>query len=130
MAKFDAGTAVSKLEYTFEAFGGSKGCIPEPEDHDVEELFDTLATLMPEGSNSEEDIIEALQNDEFSMREINETMQAAVVKLCKGSPSEDDIGGLPYRVKTKFFNWLLQEITDPEDGGAATKSTRKVRRGA
>lgn len=130
MAKFDAALAVSKLEYDLTAYGGGKGCIPEPSDTDVESLFDSLADMLPEGANNEQDIVQALQDDQFSMKEINELMQAEVVKICKGTPSEEDIQKLPYRVKSKFFNWLLQEITDPEDGGVASKSSPKGRRGA
>lgn len=46
MAKFDAGTAVERLEYDFTAYGGGAGNIHEPTTKDVNRFFKQMKGLM------------------------------------------------------------------------------------
>lgn len=78
MAKFDAGTAVERLEYDFTAYGGNKGEIHEPSTGDVNRFFTNMRKMMREvqalsASVKDLDELEKIEelDDETLTRQVN-----------------------------------------------------------
>jgi hypothetical protein len=134
MSKFDAGIAVERLEYDFTAFGGTAGVIPEPSTGTVQTFFDTLQALASEirgkmagveGKDleeiSEEEAADVVaQMDDNIAGEYQTKMNAAIAELCGGTPSLEEISGLPFRVLGAFTQWLTGEL-NPNRTPAASK---------
>ena len=152
MAKFDAAEAVEVLEFDFTRYGGMKGVIPEPSTKKVEtfnvemrafaqEMRDTLsgatggmdlkalADMKDEDFDEGDldkvvDAIESIPDDMFSQQQ--ERLSGALGRLCSGTPDQDQLMRLPFRVFTAFNKWIVGEIR-PEKGTPATKASRAGR---
>lgn len=132
MSKFDAGTAVDRMEYDFTAYGGGSGVIPEPSTGQVNQFFKTIRKIVNEAnaslkvddpsemSNEETAAAIASMSDEI-VEQFSDQMVQAISDLAQGTPSADDIRRLPYRVLGAFTSWIAGELR-PEGQRPATKS--------
>ena len=121
MAKFDAGAAVERLDYDFTAYGGPTGTVPEPSEGQIDALLDRLRSAMPDlpADATQAQVAEATRD--MKLAEQSELMLDALGELCQGSPSREQLAELPFRVRTVFQNWLLDELMNPTNGTAATR---------
>lgn len=128
MSGFNSGKAVpvSDLAYDFTAHGGGEGTIPEPSAEIVQayfkevrgamkgagiELGDLAAGNTAEGRLA---IARALgAADEDKLKEMEAQQLDAVVGLCGGTPSKEEIEKLPARVQQAFFGWLVAKFSRP-----------------
>lgn len=129
MAGFDAGNVVAPLDWDFTAFGGGRGRVPEPTDGQIRAfrraLLDLARTLAPgaDVATAHDAVQTVAAADADALERVEDQWEAAVVDLCQGSPSREDLARLPARVKAAFFGWVTGElVTDP------TGSTPGMRR--
>lgn len=141
MAGFDAGNAVEPMDWDFTKFGGGKGTIAEPSDVEMERFLRKYRTLM--GAVRDEALASLKQSEEESVaaerspvtleeakqlmaeidlteeqsefaRRISEQMLDIVCSITKDSPSREQIGKLPNRIRGAFYGWLVGQLTDPD----------------
>lgn len=125
---FNAGRAVSPLDYDFSAYvEGAKGTIPEPTQDELEVFLDALGTIA-ESEQSEErsdaetlDTIRQALSDDGLVKQFWPKVLDALDPICKGTPSRDQIEALPARVRFAFFDWLSSEFVDPTKPSATTR---------
>lgn len=113
MSKFNAATAVESMEFDFTAFGGGAGAIPEPSTGQVDQFLKVLRgmtrTVNPNPTDAE--AIEALKAiTEDQANEMGNTLKQAMVDLCGGVFSLEDLDRLPYRVFAAFAGWLAGSL--------------------
>jgi hypothetical protein len=112
----------------------AKGTIKEPSDQaigvfleDVRNLSTDAARLDAQTRKMIDDLSSKDQDpDKFaaalkelpvtSMMTMMEGMAEAFSKLCSGHPTKNQIMALPLRVRVAFFNWMQQEVVNPEAG--------------
>jgi hypothetical protein len=137
MAKFDAGSVVEPLEWTFEPFvPGAKGVVKEPNDaqitqylRDIKAIAAEIKAKVPDApdGNDPADLMSSLDDlDPEGIRELTGKMAGIVAALCSDDPSAETILALPPRRRTMFFGWLQQEVMSPEaapGGGNAQVTT-------
>lgn len=119
---FKPSDAVEALDYDFWPEVEAKGTIPEPLQADLEALFADLREIGAKGSLDALAAVQQGQNPGAALAEVPEDMLgditgalvAAVAKLCKGTPTEDEINALPVRYRQVFIDWLLSQITNPQ----------------
>ena len=122
MPTFDAGT-VDALNFDFTTWGvDAKGTIPEPSSEKVETFMAIVRQLMPTKVETGEDgkdhivlDIEAIE-EKFKDREdeAEQMVNAAYADVCSNTPTAEQIGALPYRVKQGFYGWLYGSLVSPE----------------
>lgn len=125
MAGFVATEAVEALDYDFTGYGGTKGTIPEPTTAHLDRFFEAvqgLSTRVGVGPDaSAEEVAQAVAKiSKRDAAEFTNQIKAAIVGLCGGSPSQEDVDVLPYRVLMAFLGWLMEALR-PE---ARTPGTR------
>lgn len=150
MAKFNASTAVERLEYDFTEYGGGEGVIPEPTTDAINHFFNEVKGIMKDtkavrelmaasengaGDISDEDAAVLLESvgdaSEFTTKMQFRMVEAVAVlcggtfdegqdKIVGGQPSVDDLRGLPFRVAQAFNQWLMGELRPK----AATPGTK------
>ncbi|AWY07506.1 hypothetical protein SEA_LAZERLEMON_23 [Streptomyces phage LazerLemon] len=127
MAGFDASTAVEPMEYDFTAYEGSKGVVPEPSTKEMQVFQREFAKVMRKGQALEISDDEAMKLSEKQFDKlqkdaeaIGEELDELIAGLCKGTPSREDVAKLPFRVKTAFSKWLMEQFA-PEGGTSGTK---------
>lgn len=127
MAGFDAATAVEPMDYDFTKYKAGKGTVPEPSNDDMKSFQQEFATIMRRGQQlnvSEDEALKMSEEDFTAFQkqadEVGEELDAALAKLCQGQPSLDQLKKLPFRVKTAFSRWLMDQMS-PEGGAAGTK---------
>jgi hypothetical protein len=129
MAGFDAGSAVEPMDYDFTTTPGGKGkgVVPEPSTTEMKNFQTSFARIMRDAGALEMSDEEAakLSEGEFDalqeqVGEIGDRLDAAIAKLCKDTPSVDEVSTLPFRVKTAFSKWLMEQFA-PEGGTSGTK---------
>lgn len=129
MTGFDAGSAVEPMEYNFETVPGGKGkgVIPEPSTSEMKRFQKEFAQIMRKGAAldvSDEDAMKMTDKEftDFQKKtdKISEDLDSAIARLCKDTPSVEEVASLPFRVKTKFSKWLMEQFA-PEGGTAGTK---------
>jgi hypothetical protein len=143
MAKFDAGTVVEPLDWTFEPFVAARGVIREPTDEQIAQYLKDVKAIgeeirekipdAPEGSDPV-DLMAALEDlDLDSVAELTGKMAGIVAALCSGDPSKDTILALPPRRRTMFYGWLQAEVMSPEaapgGGNAQVRTLRSAHAG-
>lgn len=129
MAGFDAGTSVDPMDYDFTTVkdGRGKGTVPEPSNEDMKAFQRTFADIQRRAmAQADETEIAKMPEDEFSklqdtMESLGEEMDVCIANLCKQTPSVDEVSSLPFRVKTAFAKWLMQQF----DPNAETSGTKK-----
>lgn len=126
MAGFDAATAVEPMDWNFEKFGGGTGTVPEPSTEEMKLFQKDFARIMRDGNALEMDNEESvkLTEEEFEelqtkMSAISDRLDVAISTLCKEQPSRVQVALLPFRVKTAFSRWLMEQF-NPEAAAAAT----------
>lgn len=127
MAGFDAATAVEPMDWNFEKFGAGSGVVPEPSTKDMKDFQKDFARIMRDATALEmpDEDAAKLSEDEFNalqeqVDEIGERLDVAIAKLCKDQPSREQVAKLPFRVKTAFSKWLMEQFR-PEGETSGTK---------
>jgi len=137
MPSFDAGAVVEALTWDFHGAGvKAKGTIPEPTDRAIGDFLDGLRKLyteaqgtasMPENATPDQmlEALSSLTGDKF-VKFMADTAQL-FADLCGGRPSQEQLLGLPMRVRVAFYSWLQSEVVSPEAGpGAGTAVVRSL----
>lgn len=127
MAGFDAATAVEAMDWNFEKFGGGSGVVPEPSTKEMKDFQKGFARIMRDAGALELSDEDAAKLDEAEFEalqeqvdELGDRLDAAIAKLCKDQPSADQVKKLPFRVKTAFSKWLMEQFS-PEGVTSGTK---------
>lgn len=135
MPRFDAGELVEALDYTFRPYYTGPQCegtVPEPSDKQVGKFLHGLKDTMSEAARLTEltaeaendpavmlDALNQLTGDEFV--KIMEQMCDMFGDLCSGKPSGATLRKVPIRPRRLFFEWVQQEVLNPEGSpGAGT----------
>lgn len=130
MGAFDAGTAVEPMEYNFTTVPGGKGqgVVPEPSTQEMKDFQREFAQIMREGSKLDlsDDEASKMSDDEFveyqkKAEAIGELLDEAIAKLCKNTPSVEEVATLPFRVKTAFSKWLMEQFRPEGETSGTTK---------
>lgn len=128
MAGFDAGTAVEPMDYDFTTVpsGKGKGTVPEPSTEEMKDFQREFAQIMRDGNKLDLNDEAALKMTDAQFKkfqkeadEIGVRLDVAIAKLCKNQPSEEEVATLPFRVKTAFSKWLMDQFS-PEGAAAGT----------
>lgn len=114
---FDAGQ--DELVYNFEPYQpGVRGTIPEPSTEQIQTFLEVLRQVMPtvEGPDGKKMLDLAALNERFKDNpdEAEAIVNSAVSAVCSGTPTADQIGALPYRVKQRFYGWVVGTFLAPE----------------
>lgn len=137
MAKFDSGSVVEPLDWTFEAHvKGAKGTIREPADQQIADYLASVKKLtakykdmMPEGVDGDNpaDMVAAMDDlDPQTVVSIHQEMAGIYSALCSGEPSTELLLKVPLRIRVMFYGWLQQEVMSPEaapGGGSGSATT-------
>jgi hypothetical protein len=141
MAGFKAEGVVEALDYDLKPYVNASGTIPEPTDDQIAAFLTGMKAVFKE---AEQDLPQDLDVDdpgqllgaidsldpEVQIRAMNK-MSGVYAALCSDTPTADQISQLPLRVRTIFFNWLQNEVMNPEavtGGGTAQVSTLRTAR--
>lgn len=132
MPGFDAGTIVEPLDYDFTKFGGRKATIPEPSEDAVVKMYAEMDVLVKEIAGSfvqlpenpsAQDLVESL--NQLTMSESYAPMLSGMTRiyaeLCSQTPSADELGQLPPRIRALFFQWMAKQMR-PELNAADSKT--------
>jgi len=133
MPAFDAGTVAEPLDFTFEPFvKGCHGTIREPSDKQIGKFLSEIKALVakvdkevPGGVTGDDPqaLIQASENlDPEAVVSLMSSMARVYTDLCSGSPSAEQILGLPIRRRQGFYNWLQSEVMSPEAGPGAGRA--------
>lgn len=137
---FDAGV-YGTLRYDFKKFGGVQGIIPDPSDQQLEDFMRGMRDAAKEYSSEDldDDKIEDMSAEELSelldddssmrIKEAQEKIAGLVAELCSGSPNQDELLRLPFRVRQGFLRWLQGKLINPESEAADTTPSRVTRLG-
>lgn len=129
MAAFDAATAVEPMDYDFTTVegGSGKGTVPEPSTQEMKDFQRDFAQIMRDGAKLEKTDAEmtAMSEAEFKKfqketEKIGERLDVVISVLCKNKPSQEEVATLPFRVKTAFSKWLMEQFS-PEGATSGTK---------
>lgn len=128
MSKFDATTAIDPMEVDFSKYGGPVGTIPEPSGPQVELFMERIreyrkkrADLAKEGDRiketGDEEAMEAWLESvpEDELREEAKQMHIWVQELTSDYLQADMLEKLNPRLWTKFFKWLVGEMSPKAD---------------
>jgi hypothetical protein len=136
MPNFNAATIAESLDYDFAPHVKASGTIPEPSDDQIGEFLDAVQGVMkeaqamvPEDLDTDNaaallDAMNHLEAAEFVR--ITAKMSGVYSRLCSNHPTERQIQALPLRIRRLFFEWLQQEVINPEavtDDGTAPAKT-------
>lgn len=134
---FDSGE-YGTLRYDFKKFGGIQGMIPDPSDELIEQYMRGMRDLAKEFSH------EGIDTDNLSAAEIQDLMEddanlqiaaaqrrvaEITAELCQGSPTQEQILALPFRVRQGFLRWLQTRLMDPEANAVDSSPSRVTRIG-
>jgi hypothetical protein len=133
MPTFDAGTVLEQLDWDFTAAGvKAKGTVREPSDAVIGQFLEGIRDLYTKAQNgplaaaalpadtSPEDMLAALTSlTGAAFVDFMAETAALFSGLCGGSPSRDQILGLPMRVRVHFYAWIQKEVVNPEAVPAA-----------
>lgn len=110
MPNFDA--AEDELTYDFTKYiEGAAGVIPEPSSQQLEDFTETLRQVMPtkvdEATGKNVLDIDKLSAAVEAGEDLDAILCMAVEGLFSGTPSAEQISSLPFRVKQRFFGWVV-----------------------
>lgn len=123
---FKAQDAVEALEFDFNPHVNASGVVPEPTSDQIDEFRTTLAAayqdlgLDPETLNAATGeggigpVLEHFGAIMASTSNLETKVAKAVAVLCSGSPTEEQILALPYRVRQAFLGWMTGTFFNPE----------------
>lgn len=115
---FDAG--LDELRYDFTKYQeGVAGVIPEPTSDQVETFLEVLRQVMPTSTdeNGKTVLDLAALSERFGAddsEDIEALLNGAVAALCSNTPTAEQIGALPHRIKQRFYGWVLGTFLSPE----------------
>src|ERR1044072_154561 len=117
MAGFDAATAVEPMGYDFTKYDAGKGVVPEPSTKEMQDFQREFAKVMRKGQALEVSDEDAMKMTETGCDKLQKA-PAAIAKsrtdritgLCEGEPAQEDVAKLPFRVKTAFSKWLMEQF--------------------
>lgn len=131
MPKFDAGTAVEKLEYDFRPYADVYGETPEPSEQAFQKFSSKQAKVMIDMDRLEKEMAQAEKDEKLDDetvevfqkrgREISDKMSKIIAELCQDKPSKDEVDQLPYRVKTAYIKHLMSQFS-PEGETSGTNN--------
>lgn len=115
---FDAG-ALEEITFDFTKYvPGAQGVIPEPSGDQIEQLIEFLRQAMPttegEDGKIELDVSKIVETFGDKGEGIEDLMNTAISDVCSGVMSPDQIKALPYRIKMRFYGWILGTLLSPE----------------
>lgn len=123
---FNLRSEVAALDYDFG--GGIKGTVPEPSRKAAVRFSSRIADAILKAGR---DITDRSDMDEMSrimadmtedeMQTVAEETFDAVVELCQGHPSADELESIGHRGFQAFLGWLAGEVRNPEGSKPATK---------
>lgn len=100
---------VEALDFDFTPHDG-KGTVPEPS-HDLRDAF--LRSL-DEATAGDGDLADRLEDVTVEdLHRLEGAYIAAIVELGQGTPSKEQLEGLPPRHQLSFMKYLVAELTDP-----------------
>lgn len=123
---FNAGTAVSKLDWDFTQFvPDAKGTTPEPSAEQAEAFLAAMRDLAVEADADATDEEKAALTDQEAaerlaslssdkMRLLSEKLIGAVADVCSNNPTREQIAALPYRPQQAFFGHIYGQILNPQ----------------
>src|ERR1044072_8286008 len=127
MAGFDAATAGEPMEYDFTKYDAGKGVVPEASTKEMQDFQREFAKVMRKGQAlevSDEDAMKMTEKEFDKLQKdaaaIGEELDDLIAGLCKGEPAKEDVAKLPFRVKTAFSKWLMEQFR-PEGETSGTK---------
>lgn len=135
MRGFDAGKQIG-LDYNFttlpidpddeaaQILKDVKGTVPEPSQKKLEKFIEALRTIATDQSvssvlnlgpdASQAEMLEALSAlSEEDMERTSGAMTEALIEVCSGSPSKEQIEAMPMRLRGAFLGWLAGELVGP-----------------
>ena len=110
---FKAASAVEALDFDFRPQVDASGVIPEPT-HDLRDAFLTrIDEIFADDTDKVlEDRVADIKVEE--LRKLEGELVDAVAELCQGTPTREQIGGLPPRHQLAFLGWLVGQLAaDP-----------------
>lgn len=151
---FKAEEAVEPLDWDFNPYVEAKGTIPEPSDRQVskflrryqrtvqdvvrlsqQQLADAQNLTDEERAARRAELpqtvaecvtaMQALEADEDTQR-LADLMIEMTAEVCSGSPGEDVLRQVPFRVRGMFFGWLVGELSNPEGAAADSKPSLRA----
>jgi hypothetical protein len=134
MPTFDASASVEALDYDFSAVPNypkelkARGTVTEPSDARIGAFLDGLKNMVtdakkdgvdfdiPDDASAEEmlAVLDALTGDAFV--EMMSRTARMFADLLSESPSHEQLMALPLRVRTEFYNWIMEQVVRPEAG--------------
>ena len=84
-----------------------RGIVAEPSEARLDAFTVSFAALNTR--------ISAPKDDDAEQVNIYRDMRAAIIDLCGGSPSPDELGQMPPRYLAAFFRWLMSELQGPKE---------------
>jgi hypothetical protein len=137
MIKFDAGSIAEALDYDFTAYvKGAEGTVPEPTDEQIGIFLDEVQAVTREAQDlvpgdidmsDAAAVLDAMNHlNPGDFVRLTSKMSGIYAKLCSNHPTEKQIQGLPMRVRRLFFNWIQEQVMNPEavtgDGSAQAQT--------
>lgn len=109
----------SALRYSLKPYVEKEGVIPEPSTQQIERLIEFLRQVMPtkqdENNKTVLDISKVAQMFEGQdSAQIETLVNSEIASVTSGEISAEDLTALPYRVKQRFYGWLLGTLLSPE----------------
>lgn len=143
MAGFKAEGVVEPLDFDFKPYVNASGTIPEPTDKQISDFLKSLKTVATDvqkdlpadlDMNDPASLLGALDDlDPEVMDSLAGKLGGIYAALCSATPTEQQIADLPPRIRNIFFNWLQQEVMNPEvktgGGNAQVTNLRGARAG-
>lgn len=141
MAKFTAAGVVEALDWDFRPYVNAAGTSAEPTDDQIAAFFAELRKITAEArrqidatGKAVDDLVAAddpnaaiaALDDVETVTSLHKRLAETYAALCSGSPSQEEVLGLPMRVRTLYYQWLQKEVTSPEavpGGGNAQVTT-------
>jgi len=151
VAAFDAGSVVEPLTWNFASlkdpagkpYVDKSGVVREPTDRQLADYLAGIKKLIKEfrgklpddlmtGTATPAELTSAVDDlDPETVTQFHAGLAAVVADLCSGTPSKDDLLGLPIRIRSVFYTWLQQEVMAPEAApGGGNAQVRNLRSAA
>lgn len=116
---------LESVEYDFRPLVDAHGIIPEPSEAHIRAFVRGMAGYTGENLEGNEVPEEGGGESGYKMlermAEHRPDANKSVAEFCSGSPSEEEVGKLPFRVFMQFVNYLRDNVLNPEVlGGDST----------
>jgi predicted urease superfamily metal-dependent hydrolase len=134
MSRFDAGRQIG-LAYDLttlpiadpeaaEVLKEARGIVPEPSQKSLESFIEALRGIatdeavagvmaLPDNPSPEEVMETMSRLSEEDMDRAADAMTEALIDICSGSPTKEQIEAMPMRLRGAFLGWLAEELVGP-----------------